>query len=77
MEGFYLFLERVLFKLAISTAENAASAPLFPALEPALSIACSKVSVVITPEETGISLSSPIVANWFVTVEAKKSKCEV
>lgn len=44
-----------LVKFAISIATAAASQPLFPALVPALSIACSIVSVVNTPNTTGIS----------------------
>lgn len=44
-------------KLAISIAAAAASAPLFPALVPARSIACSMVSVVITPKITGTPVS--------------------
>ena len=37
----------------VSMAETAASQPLFPALLPARSIACSSVSVVSTPKLTG------------------------
>ncbi len=44
-----------LSKLTISIADRAASAPLFPALVPARSIACSIVSTVNTPRLTGIS----------------------
>lgn len=43
-------------KLTISMALTAQSKPLFPALVPARSIACSIFSVVSTPNMTGISL---------------------
>src|SRR5690606_36593393 len=43
--------------LTISSAPSAASTPLLPALVPELSIACSILSVVITPKETGIPYS--------------------
>src|ERR1700722_296537 len=45
-------------RLAISIATSAASAPLFPALPPARSMACSTVSVVNTPKATGTPVSS-------------------
>jgi len=41
-------------KLTISSADIAASSPLFPALVPARSMACSMLSVVKTPNEIGI-----------------------
>ena len=44
-----------LIRLAISIALTAASEPLFPALVPALSTACSILSVVRTPKITGVS----------------------
>ena len=56
---------------AISIAERAASNPLFPALVPALSIACYKVSVVSTPKETGTPESSVTCAIPFVTSALK------
>jgi len=43
-------------------ATMAASQPLFPAFDPALSIACSIVSAVIIPKETGIPTSRLISA---------------
>ena len=43
-----------------------ASAPLFPTFEPALSIACSIVSVVRTPFDTGFPYFKPTVAIPFV-----------
>jgi len=45
-------------KLAISMAAAAASAPLLPAFVPARSIACSIVSVVMTPKMIGTPVSS-------------------
>ena len=45
-------------RLTISIAVQAASKPLLPALVPARSTACSMVSVVSTPNTTGIPLSS-------------------
>ena len=45
-----LFLLICLIRLAISIALTAASEPLFPALVPALSTACSILSVVRTPK---------------------------
>ena len=47
-----------LSKFAISIAAKAASPPLLPAFVPALSIACSIVSVVTIPNITGTSVSS-------------------
>src|SRR5690606_4823025 len=41
------------YRLAISSAAMAASAPLLPALVPERSIACSMLSVVRTPNATG------------------------
>ena len=41
------------YRLTISSAATAASAPLLPALVPARSIACSMLSVVSTPNATG------------------------
>jgi hypothetical protein len=49
-------------RLAISMAAMAASQPLLPALEPARSMACSNVSVVKTPNETGTPVSRLTVA---------------
>ena len=54
-------------KLIISIAENAASAPLFPAFVPALSIASSILFVVKTPKITGSSLCNEIWATPFET----------
>ncbi len=45
------------YRLTISSAARAASAPLLPALVPARSMACSMVSVVSTPKATGTPLS--------------------
>ena len=47
-----------LIKLAISIALTAASKPLFPAFVPALSTACSILSVVKIPKITGTSDTS-------------------
>ena len=44
-------------RLAISIALTAASKPLLPILVPARSIACSRVSAVMTPLETGVPVS--------------------
>ena len=44
----------------------AASAPLFPALVPALSIACSMLSTVSTPNVAGLPCFSVTVATPFV-----------
>ena len=54
-------------KLTISIAALAASEPLLPAFVPALSIACSILSVVKTPNITGTSVSSPTDATPFET----------
>ena len=54
-------------KLTISIADLAASEPLLPAFVPALSIACSMLSVVRTPNITGISVSKPTDATPFET----------
>ena len=48
--GFYY---NCLARFAISIALRAQSYPLFPAFVPALSIACSILSVVTTPKSTG------------------------
>ena len=44
--------------LTISTAVRAASSPLWPSAPPARSIACSRLSVVSTPNTTGTPVSS-------------------
>src|SRR5690606_10092177 len=44
---------RAVSRLTISRADNAASAPLLPALVPERSMACSMESTVSTPKETG------------------------
>jgi hypothetical protein len=61
-----MFLKR----LAISIAAIAASHPLFPDLDPALSIACSRLSVVSTPKVTGTELSRDTMAIPLATSEA-------
>ena len=48
-----LCIYNCLIRFTISIAPNAQSYPLFPALDPARSIACSIFSVVITPNITG------------------------
>src|SRR6185312_10963312 len=50
------------YRLTISSAAIAASAPLLPALVPARSIACSMLSVVSTPNATGTPESSAALA---------------
>ena len=56
---FYICVSIFLSKFAISIAAKAASPPLLPAaFVPALSIACSIVSVVTIPNITGTSVSS-------------------
>jgi len=55
-----------LYKSNISIIVTIASAPLLPTFEPALSIACSIVSVVKTPFDTGFPYFSPTVAIPFV-----------
>ena len=52
---------------AISIADFAASEPLFPALVPALSIACSMLSQVSTPKITGMPVSNETAAVPFET----------
>ena len=47
------------FKFAISMADTAQSAPLFPAFVPARSMACSMVSVVTMPKITGTPVAVP------------------
>ena len=54
-----------LIRFIISIAPSAHSLPLLPAFEPARSIACSIFSVVITPNITGIPLSSEVCAMPF------------
>src|SRR4030043_2413252 len=57
-DRFYPFPFPISFmRLAISMADMAASKPLLPTLVPALSMACSMVSVINTPKEMGISPS--------------------
>ena len=65
MNLYYFFNSPIRF--AISIAVTAASKPLFPAFVPALSIACSMVSVVRTPNITGTSVSRETCAIPFVT----------
>lgn len=52
-----LFRHSFLSRLAVSTTASTASAPLLPALVPARSMACSRVSVVSTPKATGTPVS--------------------
>ena len=49
-------------RFTISMAAMAASQPLFPDLDPALSMACSRLSVVRTPKVTGTLVSRATVA---------------
>lgn len=63
----------ILLKLAISIAALAASEPLLPAFVPALSIACSRLSVVNTPNITGTPVSSDTWAMPLETSAATKS----
>ena len=67
----------VLTRFTISMAVVMASKPLFPALVPALSTACSMESVVSTPKITGTPVSSPARAMPFVASLATMSKCGV
>ena len=53
------YLLSCLNKFDISIADFAASAPLFPDFVPALSIACSILSVVSTPKIVGTFVSKP------------------
>ncbi len=48
-------------------ADTAASYPLFPILEPALSTACSRLSAVMIPKEIGVPDSRDTVAIPLVT----------
>ena len=57
----------MLTKLAISIADLAASEPLLPDFVPALSIACSILSVVSTPNITGTPVSNDTDATPFET----------
>jgi hypothetical protein len=67
----FLYPFAISFKrLAISIADMAASNPLLPAFVPALSIACSIVSVMSTPQEMGTSLSRLVLAIPLVTSAA-------
>lgn len=61
LKGYSTILDR----LAISMAETAASQPLFPAFVPARSMACSIVSVVKTPNMTGIPVFNEMAAMPF------------
>src|SRR6266446_6546488 len=66
-----------LYKFTNSTADIAASNPLFPAFTPARSIACSRVSAVTIPYKTGTPDSIPACAMPLVTSPAIYSKCGV
>ena len=55
-------------RLAISIADFATSAPLLPALVPALSIACSRLSVVRTPNNVGIPVSNDTDATCIIYI---------
>jgi len=62
-----VFYSISLIRFTISTAPTAQSYPLFPALVPARSMACSIFSVVRTPNITGTPLSSETAAIPFDT----------
>ena len=63
----FILFYNCFIRLDISIAVAAASKPLLPAFVPALSIACSIVSVVRTPNITGMSDSRDTLATPFVT----------